>query len=216
MKIYKSRNWDKNTGRTEECQVIGETKVRERRIRRKKNQKNEESEEWRIRRNLTPRSNWLYQKLWSRQNMRLFYHVNERQSKDLIHCRWHVTLCLKNIRENEDEWTRIWPLHCPSLKCFRAERCTGTPANSTFSGPITHLPSMLCSLMKPFHIPVRKRRQKGLNPFTAPACKISGLKIHGHPRKQSIFWLYNTSTFIATRSDENPFTFEREKENRKA
>ena len=188
----------------------------ERRIRRMKNQKNEESEEWRIRRNLTPRSNWLYQKLWSRQNMRLFYHVNERQSKDLIHCRWHVTLCLKNIRENEDEWTRIWPLHCPSLKCFRAERCTGTPANSTFSGPITHLPSMLCSLMKPFHIPVRKRRQKGLNPFTAPACKISGLKIHGHPRKQSIFWLYNTSTFIATRSDENPFTFEREKENRKA
>ena len=45
MKIYKSRNWDKNTGRTEECQVIGETKVRERRIRRMKNQKKEESEE---------------------------------------------------------------------------------------------------------------------------------------------------------------------------
>ena len=45
-----------------------------------------------------------------------------------------------------------------------------------------------------------------INPFTVPACNISGLKVHGHPSKQSIFRLYITSTFGAMRFDENPFT----------
>ena len=54
-----------------------------------------------------------------------------------------------------------------------------------------------------------------LNPFTAPACKMSGLKVDGHPRKQSVFWLYVTSTLNAMRFDENPFTCRCEKEKEK-
>ena len=54
------------------------------------------------------------------------------------------------------------------------------------------------------------------NPITAPACKISGLKVHGHPCKQSIFWLDIAPTFNAMRFDENAFTYHCEKEYRKA
>ena len=54
------------------------------------------------------------------------------------------------------------------------------------------------------------------NPFPAPAFKLSGLKVHGHPCKQSIFWLYITSTFNAMRLGQNPSTFQCEEENRKA
>ena len=54
------------------------------------------------------------------------------------------------------------------------------------------------------------------NPFTAPACKASGLKVHGRACKQHVFWLYITSTFNAIRFDENPFTCQCEKENKKA
>ena len=54
-----------------------------------------------------------------------------------------------------------------------------------------------------------------VNPFTAPACKMSGLKVDGHPRKQSVFRLYVTSTLNAMRFDENPFTCRCEKEKKK-
>ena len=37
-------------------------------------------------------------------------------------------------------------------------------------------------------------RERDLNPFTVPACKISRVKVHGYPCKQSISWLYITST----------------------
>ena len=50
-----------------------------------------------------------------------------------------------------------------------------------------------------------------LNPFTAPACKIFGLK-DGRACRQDIFRSYNPSTFNAMRFDENPFTRQREKE----
>ena len=49
------------------------------------------------------------------------------------------------------------------------------------SGPVTHLPSMLCILMKILSHASVKKKSKRLNPFTASACKLSGLKVHGHP-----------------------------------
>ena len=46
-----------------------------------------------------------------------------------------------------------------------------------------------------------------LNPFTAPACKISGLKrSHIHAWKQNIWWSYNRSTFNTAHFDINHFT----------
>ena len=46
-----------------------------------------------------------------------------------------------------------------------------------------------------------------INPFTAPACKISGLKsAHIHAHKQYILWSYNKSTLSTVNSDRNPFT----------
>ena len=44
---------------------------------------------------------------------------------------------------------------------FRAERCTHAPVNSTFSGSITHLLSMLCILMKiPSHTGAKKKTKR--------------------------------------------------------
>ena len=55
------------------------------------------------------------------------------------------------------------------------------------------------------------------NPFTAPSCKISGLKA-AQTRLQTvgIFWSYNTSTFNAMRFYENPGSVQCEKGNKKA
>ena len=50
-----------------------------------------------------------------------------------------------------------------------------------------------------------------INPFTAPACEIFGLK-DARPRLRS----YSTYTFSAKRFDEDPFTCQREKEDKKA
>ena len=47
------------------------------------------------------------------------------------------------------------------------------------------------------------------NPFTAPACNISGLK-----DAQCVFRSYDTSTFNAVSFDENPFASQCEKENK--
>ena len=45
------------------------------------------------------------------------------------------------------------------------------------------------------------------NPFTAPACKISGLKsAHIHACKQYVSWSCNKSTFSIVRFDRSPFT----------
>ena len=53
----------------------------------------------------------------------------------------------------------------------------------------------------------------GVNPFTAPACTISGLNdARTRLKKQYIFWSYNTYTFNAMRFDENPLTCQCEKE----
>ena len=57
-----------------------------------------------------------------------------------------------------------------------------------------------------------------INPFTSPACKISGLKdvrIEA-PSNIYIFRSYNPPTFNATRFEENPFTCHCKKQNRKA
>ena len=53
-----------------------------------------------------------------------------------------------------------------------------------------------------------------INPFTAQACTISGLK-DAQMRLQSFFF-GNTSTFSAVRVDENLFTCQCEKEDKKA
>ena len=45
---------------------------------------------------------------------------------------------------------------------FRAERCTDTPTNSIFSGPITHLFSMQCVLMKILSHAGAKKKTKRL------------------------------------------------------
>ena len=56
------------------------------------------------------------------------------------------------------------------------------------------------------------------NSFTAPACKIPGLKMHRHTCKQYVFqsYGYNTSTFNAMSLDENPFTCQCEKDGKNA
>ena len=48
-----------------------------------------------------------------------------------------------------------------------------------------------------------------LNPFTATACKISGLKgAHIHASKQYIWWSYNKSTFKTAHFEINPLRAE--------
>jgi len=51
-----------------------------------------------------------------------------------------------------------------------------------------------------------------INSFTAPACKISGLKDAGTRLQTGYFLVLNTSTFSAIRFDENPFKCQYEKE----
>ena len=53
-----------------------------------------------------------------------------------------------------------------------------------------------------------------INPFTAPACKISRAKRCTDAHANSILSTPVTSTFSAVRFDENPFTCQREKEDR--
>ena len=55
--------------------------------------------------------------------------------------------------------------------------------------------------------------EAAVNPFAAPACNISGLKDAG---TRSIFSCLITSTFSGMRCDENPFTCQCEKEDKKA
>ena len=52
----------------------------------------------------------------------------------------------------------------------------------------------------------------GINPFTALACKISGLKGARRHLQTAYFRVYNPSTFNAMRFDEKPFTSRCEKE----
>ena len=52
-------------------------------------------------------------------------------------------------------------LHGPSMYSFRAERITQTPANSTFSHPITFYFQCCAFWWKSVYMPVQKRRQKG-------------------------------------------------------
>ena len=53
------------------------------------------------------------------------------------------------------------------------------------------------------------------NPFTAPACTISGLNDAQTRQQTYMFRSYNTSTFNAMHFYENPFKSECEKENEK-
>ena len=59
-------------------------------------------------------------------------------------------------------------LSLPQPVKFPAERCTDAPVNSIFSGSLTHLLSLLCVLMKSFHMPARKNKQKRLKGFKFP------------------------------------------------
>ena len=54
-----------------------------------------------------------------------------------------------------------------------------------------------------------------VNPLTATACKISGLK-DGRTRLQTVYFRsWNTSAFSAMRFDENPFTCQLKKKKKK-
>ena len=74
-----------------------------------------------------------------------------------------------------------WCVHCvnpftaPACKISWLKKHTYTPANSVFDGPITNLLSILCILIEILSR-AHAKEEKSLNPFTAPACKISGLK----------------------------------------
>ena len=57
--------------------------------------------------------------------------------------------------------------------------------------------------------------REGINPFTAPACTISGLE-DSRTRLQTVYFQsYNTSTFNARRFNANRFTCQYEKEHEK-
>ena len=56
-------------------------------------------------------------------------------------------------------------LHCSDLYNFRAERCTDAPANSIFSGPMTHLLSVLCVSVKILSHASAKKKTKRLKDF---------------------------------------------------
>ena len=50
-------------------------------------------------------------------------------------------------------------------------------------------------------------KRKTINPVTAPACKLSGLKsAQKHTCKHGIWWTCNNSTFNAVHFDRRPFT----------
>ena len=55
-----------------------------------------------------------------------------------------------------------------------------------------------------------------INPFIAPACKISGLNDTRTRLQTYIFRPCNTSIFSALRFDENPFKYQGKKEDKKA
>ena len=55
-----------------------------------------------------------------------------------------------------------------------------------------------------------------INPFTGPACNISGLK-DARTRLQTVYFrAYDTSTGNAVRCDETPFTCQCEKQDKEA
>ena len=62
----------------------------------------------------------------------------------------------------------------------------------------------------------QEKEQGTFNPFTAAACKLSGLK-DARTRQQTVYFRsFNTSTFSAMRFDgENPFTCQCQKEDKK-
>ena len=69
----------------------------------------------------------------------------------------------------------VKPFTAPACKLSWLKMHTYTPANSVFDGPITNLLSTLCisiEILSRAHA----KEEKSLNPFTAPARKISGLK----------------------------------------
>ena len=52
----------------------------------------------------------------------------------------------------------------------------------------------------------QQEHQGFINPFTSPACKVSGLKsAHIHSSKQYIWWSYNKPTLNTVHFDKNPF-----------
>ena len=68
-----------------------------------------------------------------------------------------------------------------------------------------------CKLAKTVCINLQWAAQPVINPFTAPACKISRLK-DAHRCLQCTFRSCNTCTFNAMRYDANPFTCQCKKE----
>ena len=52
------------------------------------------------------------------------------------------------LRNATKEWDSVNPFTVPACKIFGGQRYTDAPENSIISGPITHLFSVLCVLMK--------------------------------------------------------------------
>ena len=98
--------------------------------------------------------------------------LNPKKGRSALTCpdKGDLRSCVCSLTEpKKGEVSDNCPLSAltPSLpqpaKKIQAERCTDAPANSLFSGPVTHLLSMLCVVIKSFHMPVRKENRKASN-----------------------------------------------------
>ena len=74
------------------------------------------------------------------------------------------------MQETAGHWLKVWGdrgVEDGVFNPFAASACKDarTRLQTVFFSPglIAHLPSMLCILIKSFHLPVRNRRQKGLS-----------------------------------------------------
>ena len=70
--------------------------------------------------------------------------------------------------------------------------------------------------MKYFVCTVQSKNKYPLTPSLPGPVIFLGWKMHKRTYKQYIFESYNTSTFNAMHFDENPFTCQYEKENKRA
>ena len=68
--------------------------------------------------------------------------------KNIKHERKNKNTTQKLSRKTGCKIHNINPFAAPACKKLQPERCTYAPANSLFSGPITHLLPTLCLLMK--------------------------------------------------------------------
>ena len=66
------------------------------------------------------------------------------------------------------------------------------------------------------HRKLRQPKTEAINPFSAPACQISGLKSTRTNLQTVYFWSYNKCDVNSVRFGEHPFTYYCEKEKKKS